>query len=95
MEPGGGVPAVVEPVQPGVQDQVPGDRVGVGGRVGVGDVVLGLGLGGGGEPFAGLDAERVFGTAAGVDVVGAIVDFVGGEAGSDGSAAVAEGVEGV
>src|SRR5205807_7250838 len=36
----GSVPAVVEPVQPGVQDQLPGDLVVVGVLVGVTDFVL-------------------------------------------------------
>src|SRR5262249_48195303 len=60
---------VVEAVQAGVEDQVAVARVSVGGRVGVGDVVLALRLGAREQPPTLLDAVGVLGAAALENVV--------------------------
>src|SRR5207249_1231173 len=89
-EAGGGVAAVVEAVQAGVQDHVPGGGIGVEGGVGVGDVVLGLRLGAGEQPLTLLNAIDVLGAAAREDVVRSGIDRIGHEAVRDRAAAVAQ-----
>src|SRR5439155_14577926 len=80
-EAGRGIAAVVEAVQPGIEDHVPGVGVGgtlgVGGGEGVSDVVLDLRFGVGKQPWPLLDAVHVLGAAAGENDVGLGVGRIG------------------
>src|SRR5258706_8303366 len=82
-EPGRGIAAVVEAVQPGIEDQMPIGRIVISGRIGVRDVILGLRLGVREQPSSLLDSQDVLGATAGEDIVGCGIDLIRHKTGCD------------
>src|SRR5258706_14922532 len=85
-EPGRGIAAVAKAIEAGIENQMTIARIVVSGRIRVGDVILGLRLGGREEPLPLLNSQNIFRAPSSENIIRGRIDFICHKARSDRSA---------